>query len=572
MTALDRDVSRPVTEGAVESQPAVSVEARMSAGMRCLLAFLALIIIYVDPSEPSRLIELTYFSLAAYCAYSMALALISFRSGWPAPERVIHWLDVFFYSCLIALTEGTSNIFFYFYFFSILSASFSFGYREGVLVVAVSVLSYLTVGILSAPPGAEFELSRTLIRPAYLSTLGYMIAYWGGYENVLKQRLRLLKDVNYVWSPRLGVYHVISSNLKRLLGVYEKSSSVLVVRRPSGRKPFLMYSASHHKREDAIVPQEVTEETARLLLILPATVSIAYRTPLQKFWLKKSACAGYVMEARARVDIPVEQCESLANLLEARSIVTVPYSQRDGTTGRLFLASDMEAFNQSDIEFLSQFAGMVSSVVENMQLMDELVAKAAEHERYRISRDLHDTTIQPYIGLKLALDALHREAGSEGPLSRRIRELAEMATMTIQDLRGYASSLKEVTSMVAEHLASAIREQAGRFKQFYGIDVEVICHMNSGLTDRVAAAAFQIVAEGLSNILRHTVAKRAYIAVLCETDFLLLQIGNERSSDAAGGDRFTPRSISERASVLGGSAFVEQTTDGFTVVRVSIPM
>jgi len=33
-----------------------------------------------------------------------------------------------------------------------------------------------------------------------------------------------------------------------------------------------------------------------------------------------------------------------------------------------------------------------------MQLMDELVSRAAEHERYRISLDIHDTTIQPYIG------------------------------------------------------------------------------------------------------------------------------------------------------------------------------
>jgi hypothetical protein len=40
---------------------------------------------------------------------------------------------------------------------------------------------------------------------------------------------------------------------------------------------------------------------------------------------------------------------------------------------------------------------------------------------------LHDTTIQPYIGLKLALDGLYREAGEEEPLSPRIADLIEMA-------------------------------------------------------------------------------------------------------------------------------------------------
>ena len=43
-----------------------------------------------------------------------------------------------------------------------------------------------------------------------------------------------------------------------------------------------------------------------------------------------------------------------------------------------------------------------------MRLIEELIAGAAESERLAMSRDLHDTTIQPYIGLKLALEGLYR--------------------------------------------------------------------------------------------------------------------------------------------------------------------
>ena len=53
--------------------------------------------------------------------------------------------------------------------------------------------------------------------------------------------------------------------------------------------------------------------------------------------------------------------------------------------------------------------------------------------------------------------------------------------------------------------------------------------------------------------------------------WLQLAIGNE-SSIAGGAPRsFIPRSISERASSLGGTSFVENSEDGHIIVHVSIP-
>ena len=41
-------------------------------------------------------------------------------------------------------------------------------------------------------------------------------------------------------------------------------------------------------------------------------------------------------------------------------------------------------------------------------------------ERQKISRDIHDSAVQPYIGLKLALEALARKIPPEHPLSRDV--------------------------------------------------------------------------------------------------------------------------------------------------------
>ena len=171
------------------------------------------------------------------------------------------------------------------------------------------------------------------------------------------------------------------------------------------------------------------------------------------------------------------------------------------------VTSDGEGFWHSDIEFLAQVSDAMATFIENMSLVEELVSKAAEHERMTISRDLHDTTIQPYIGLKLALDALYRDAGPDNVLSKRISELIAMTEMTVRDLRDYAATLKQNIPMPGEFLVDAVKKQAERLGQFYEIHVDVTSFITPLLSGRLAGEAFQIISEGLSNVLRHTPSK-----------------------------------------------------------------
>ena len=547
-----------------------TVDARMIALTRCMLAFSALAIIWIDPSEPKRLVELTYASLAVYCIYSAVLAVISYRSDWPAPKRALHWVDILFYAYLVGLTEGTSSIFFYFFLFAILVASFAWGFRESLAVTLASFALFTTVGLTFAPTGDEFELNRTLIRAVYLFVFGYMIAYWGGYEALLKRRLKLLREINSLWHPRFGVAHAVGTNLDRLLAFFGGTSCVLVLRRPTAPPGCLMYTASLQKPEQSTIPSQITAGAAEALLRLPETVAAYYHDPAVSWLQRFRGHAAYDVRTLKRAgDFPAE-CEALANLLDAQAFITAPYAQSDGTTGRIFVVAGDIGFTRADVEFLTQAMSAFATVVDNMHLTEELISQASKQERLAISRDLHDSTIQPYIGLKLALDALQRDAGAGGPVAPRIAELVEMAGMTIRDLRTYAASLKERAPMPGEFLVAAVRKQSERLGQFYGIDVEVKSDISAHLDGRISAEAFQIISEGLSNILRHTSAKAAYVSILCENSNLLLKIANEARGGSSGD--FTPRSIRERAQALGGAAFVERGADGYTVVHVTIPM
>lgn len=573
--AFDSSVAVKPAPGIARSGTAHGVEtidARMLVLLRCVLGFSAFAVVLIDPPKFGRLVELTYFALGSYCAYTVLLAAISYRLDWPAPPRALHWADVVFYSFLIALTGGTSSFFFLFFFYSIMVASFCWGSREGMLVTVASSVLFTTVELSFSEVNGHYDRGNTLVPAAYLLIFGYLISYFGGYERLLRRRLALLREINNLWNPRFGVDHTHGINLDRLLEFYGGTSCVLVLRRPVPVLNYVMYSASSDKPGYSSTPSYVAESAAGALLRLPDSLAAFYHGPGGSWWWRLRGYSGYDFDLGARTKSFLADCAAWANLLDTRAFVTVPYVQRDGTAGRIFLTTDRGGFTHADIDFLAQVSDAMSTVVENMSLVEQLISRAAEHERLAISRDLHDTTIQPYIGIKLALEALYREAGAGNAISQRISDLINMAEMTIRDLRQYASTLKDKTAMPGELLVTAVKNQSERLGRFYGIQVEVTSDISPRLQGRLAAEAYQIIAEGLSNVLRHTATKSAFVTILCENSHLLLKIGNDAEPGENGTKKFMPRSINERVQMLGGRAFVEQRPGGQTVVHVTIPM
>ena len=551
---IPQDVARP-------SLRLDTVDARMVSLMRCILVLAGLLIIWIDPTEPARYVELTYFSLIVYGVWAIVL-FASAGKTMDVVHRYSPWIDVLCAAYLVALTQGTSSIFFFIFIFAVLVSSFSQGFREGMMVTGASTALFAIVGLTFAPSEPQFELNRYLIRTVYLFALGWMIAYWGGREIALKQRLTILQEIGTQWNPRIGVDRTISVNLERLIDFFGAVECILALRRPTLPPTYFTYTASSRRTPRSSPPSEISESAASVLLALPDSLATSYvAEPKEKG--KHAAHGGHAAMS--------EDFARLGNLFDAERFATAPYRQRDGTFGRLFLIPRDDSSARIDIDFLSQLVSAIGQAIENTQLTDELVLKAAEHERFRISLDIHDTTVQPYIGLKLGLDALHREAGEHNPLSRRIGELLEMASMTIRDLRGYATALREKAPMSGNALMSAVQEQAERFNRFYGVEVQVQSDPDMQVGAQVAAEAFRIISEGLSNVLRHTAARKAFVRLQSRDGWLQLAIGNESAHTGGAPRSFIPRSISERATSLGGTSFVENSEDGHTIVHVSIP-
>ena len=554
-----------------DSQPvAEAVDARVVGVMRCLLALAALLIVQVSPQvAPSRPAN---YVLLGYCAYSITLYIFLHQRHPVLPLRGQHWLDVAFFVAMVALTGGTSSTFYHLFLFAVLVASFSRGAREGLAVTLVSVALFATVGLAVAPPWPQAELDRAVGRAIYLFLLGYMIAYWGGHEFALRRKLHLLRQISSIANARLGVDAAAADGLRRLVEFFRAESALLVLTKPrSQARP--IYRVDRGREPIEFPPDDISHEMVKPLVALPPKLHAFYNAA--PAWLRGGSAAFIAWEPGSDSCPPdlKRQCAELAELLEAPAFATVPYSHADGTPGRVYIVSPRERVTEADMVFLAQAVDQMMSSVSNVMLLEELGAQAAQDERSKISRDIHDTNLQAHIGLKLGLEALYRDLRGSAPAAAgRVKELLDIADLTVEDLRRYVRGLSATRAgQYDTKLASNLNEQARRYRDYHGIDVVLKCDAPEQMSQTTGAEACHIVSEALSNVLRHTTAKHAYVDVRCEGASLAIEIGNVASPEQATVP-FVPRSISERALALGGQVQVRLNKEGHDIVRATIPL
>jgi len=553
----------------MEMRSIESVDDRLVNFTRFVLALSALIIIYVDPSEPDRFVKITYTTLALYTIYSASVYFLSRKRQSAVRGVPLYWIDVAWYVVLISLSSGTNSLFFFFFYFAILVASFRSGYRAGLDVTIVSATLFVTIGYFTTPE--PIEPNRFLLRPVCLASIGYLMAYWGGSETTHKRRLALLKDVSRSSNPRFGVDQTIGSIMKKLREFYD-ADTCLVINTGLESNAHILRRVDRRHAELGNRVEAVGTEAAQLLT-WSSGWAVIWHSQSEKRWFRNITCSIYDFLSGERVkDVDCETYASIADLIGSDSFITIPIYQRNAFRGRLYLTTSGRYFNYSDVDFLRQVMDHVMPMIDNIQLVDRLASQASEYERQRISRDIHDSAIQPYIGLKLGLEALRRNISNDDPVAGGLAELVERTDSVITDLRTYVGGLQGPGSAQRINvLTSAVERHAKQLGEFYGIAVDVKVATTANMNDRLAAEVFQIVREGLSNIRRHTNSEEARIRLTSLNGDIVLDIENDGS---AGENRsnFTPRSITERAIALGGRVSVNVSDGGRTIVSVVIPM
>ncbi len=221
---------------------------------------------------------------------------------------------------------------------------------------------------------------------------------------------------------------------------------------------------------------------------------------------------------------------------------------------------------------VGEFTELVATSISNLEARAELagsrarIVAAADQERRRVVRDLHDGAqqriVHTVITLKLARQALER--GDDAALGH-VTAALESASNTNAELRELAHGILP-SALTHGGLHAGVESLASRMPVPVDNDVVV-----GRLPAAVEATAYFVVAEALTNVAKHAQAAHAAVEAHVEEDTLVLHVRD----DGVGGARLDGSGIvglRDRLAVLDGRLHVESPADGGTLVDAAIPL
>jgi signal transduction histidine kinase len=297
---------------------------------------------------------------------------------------------------------------------------------------------------------------------------------------------------------------------------------------------------------------------------LRETLARALRDPTLVLAYPSASGAGFVDPDGQSIEIPGGE-------MRDRGVARL---ERDGEMLAV-LAYD-SALDQEDPGRVSAVASMARMALENERLAAQVraqleevrasrtrIVEAGDAERRRIERDLHDGAQQRLVALAMRLDQARE--GSAGAATLIDDTTAELLR-AIREVRDLARGLHP-TILTDAGLAAAVEALAERTP--FPVVVNVT---DSRFAPEIEAAAYYVVAEGLTNIARYAGAAEARVEASANDGRLVVTVtdNGRGGADPAGGSGL--RGLMDRLAAIDGELSVTSPLGEGTTLRATFPV
>ena len=551
---------QPVLEAVMPRTRLVSTELaflRFAAGLRALLAALmGLILLPVAHSREGR--ELVV--LVPYLAWS-ALLLWKTLDRWPrAASRLWLWVDAAVLLVTSQLLVNTLPLFGISTVLPVVALAVQNGTIPALVLSLVCSASMLWLAATPASFGGLAPIP--VIVPFIVLALGPAAALLLRPCRELRQRLSMIDTINQQADPRQGLCHNVDKLLGQLAAHYGLNAATISLQGPEPR--IFRWKAGVPTTQ--LTGAEGTS-LATLLACLPRNLGCLYSV----VGAATPVVTAFHPWTSVRAQLQGEDAWGAFGHFGAHTL-TLPIVSYGQPLGTLCLHRSGGVFAAADLRWLGDVMHETMPLLERSDLLEQLQRESASRERERIGRDLHDSAVQPYLGLKYGLEALARQAGPANPVSGHIAQLVHMATDELQTLRDVVSGLRRGDDPAqADASLAALQRQAQRFQALYGLNVQIEAPHAPQLRGAAARAVLNMVNEALTNARRHTSATWVNVHLDVNQTDLVLRLRNDCPAGAAQGPDFVPRSLTERAAEFGGSVQTVQKPD-YTEIVITLPL
>jgi signal transduction histidine kinase len=322
--------------------------------------------------------------------------------------------------------------------------------------------------------------------------------------------------------------------------------------------------------QDLVVAAAAGEATATLGQRLPVARS-TYGQVLERGRPERIADPGSQLKVGPRT----------LGIVDAHAALLAPMTHRGAGVGVIAAfdhGREHAQFSEVDAQLLETFAASAANAVTIARSVeaDRLRSSmdAAEAERVRWARELHDETLQGLGSLRVLLTGALRRGDPVG-LEDAVRETIGHVEREIAALRAIIAELRPA-ALDQLGLRAAIEVLVERHRDARGLQVD--CRLDlpeeaTGESDvELHTTVYRLVQESLNNIAKHAHAEHVRLSVRDVEDRVLLEVRD----DGVGFDPLveTPgfglKGMRERVGIAGGTLAISSTPEG-TIIRCRLP-
>ncbi len=256
-----------------------------------------------------------------------------------------------------------------------------------------------------------------------------------------------------------------------------------------------------------------------------------------------------------------------------RSAVASPIIVEGRLWGTVIVSTEREPLPADAEERIANFTELVGIVIANAESRAELTASrarvvaAGDEARRRIQRDLHDGAQQRLVSTVMTLRLARQELGdANGPAVELVEEALAQAEGANGELRELAHGILPA-ALSHGGLRSGIDALVSRVR--LPVSVEITAER---LPAALEATAYFIVAEALTNAVRHARASSAQIVAVVDHGVLRLEVRDDGVGGAGSNGGSGLLGLRDRAAALEGELRVESPPGEGTVVSATLPI
>jgi two-component system, NarL family, sensor histidine kinase UhpB len=234
-----------------------------------------------------------------------------------------------------------------------------------------------------------------------------------------------------------------------------------------------------------------------------------------------------------------------------------------------------------DITDRKRFEAQLQKSQGELRMLAGHLESAREAERTRIAREIHDEFGQLLAGFKFDLAWLERKLSAQPEVPRaalleKVQAMTEFLPGMVQAVRRIAAELRPGV-LDDLGLAAAVEWQSGEFQKRTGIKVLVRAALaERELPQEIKTALFRVFQESLTNVARHTEAKRVRVSLSESAGQILLEVEDDgrgiTAADLSKTGTFGLLGMRERLTPLHGRCDIRGGPGQGTTVSITVPL